>query len=203
MSSELVLQFGINGLIAGAMYALVATGFSLIYATNRFMHFAHGGVVVVGGYLFSVLLSSAGLPAGIAGVGAIALTGMLGGALYYGVYRPLETRGSSTAVLLIASIALMIILQNIIQLVFGPSVHALQVTSGAAMSVGAVVITHSQILLLGSTLALLGLVMYFTKKTRLGSAMRAVADNQELAGITGINTTKIRALSFIIGSSIA
>lgn len=109
-----------NGLIAGTVYALVALGFGLIYFTARFFHFAHGAVYAVGAYLtYACWLSGLSLYAAIPL--AVMGTSILGALLDIGIYRPLSLRrrGASSLILLIASLGLFTVIQNLISLVFG------------------------------------------------------------------------------------
>ena len=117
-------QLILNGLIAGAIYALVACGFSLIYSTNKFMHFAHGSSVVVGGYLLYSLFNSVGISFYLACILTIIITGLFGLGMNVLVYSPLQKKKSSNIILLIASIGLLILFQNIVQLKYGASVKS-------------------------------------------------------------------------------
>ena len=111
-------QLFVNGLIAGGIYSLVALGFGLIYSTTRFFHFAHGAVYAVGAYLtYACWLF--GLSLYIAIPLAIIGTSILGALLDIGIYRPLRQRGASSLILLIASLGLFTVIQNLISLVFG------------------------------------------------------------------------------------
>ena len=199
-----VEQLLANGLIAGSIYALVAAGFSLIYATNRFMHFAHGTSVVVGGYILYTLFTRLGMPFSLGVLLTILLSGFLGVLLYRAVYLPLQNKKASNVILLIASIGLLILFQNLIQIWFGASVKSIgyiKVAKGVSF-LGAV-ITPLQFLIIITSVVLFVLLYGFMKKTRLGRNMRAVADNKELASIMGINHKRIADYSFFIGSSLA
>ena len=97
-------QLTVNGLIAGSIYALVASGFSLIYSTNKFMHFAHGSAVAVGGYFLYTLFTLWGLPFYVAALLTIILSAIFGLIIYRFIYLPMQKRKASTVVLLMASI---------------------------------------------------------------------------------------------------
>lgn len=200
----LLSQLIVNGLIAGSIYALVASGFSLIYSTNRFMHFAHGISVVVGGYILFTLFSLAGIPFFLACLSTLILSGLFGLGTYRGIYLQLQKRKASNVILLIASIATLILFQNLIQLIFGANVKTIgyvKVTKGANI-LGAT-ITPLQITIIIASLILLVSLYLFMGKTKLGRNMRAVADNKELASIIGINHRRVADYSFIIGSCLA
>lgn len=209
----IAVQLVVNGLIAGSIYALVAAGFSLIYATNRFVHFAHGTTITVSAYLLYTFFSLLSLPFAAAAALTVAASAALGWAMHRGLYQPLKARGSSNAVLLIAGIGLMIFLENFMLLLFGADVKTVDffpVRKGIELGLGAeasakaaAIITPLQMVIVAVALVLLALLYALSHRTKLGTAMRAVADNSELAKITGINIARIYSLSFIIGSCIA
>jgi len=125
----MLIQLFVNGIIAASIYALVGLGFALIYNTTRFFHFAHGVVYAAGAYLaytFSVLL---GLPLIISIILAVGLTTLIGMLMEISIYRPLRRRGASSLILLIASLGIYIVLQNVISLIFGDDTKTIR--SGA------------------------------------------------------------------------
>ncbi len=199
---SLLLQLTINGLIAGSIYALVAGGFSLIYSTNKFIHFAHGAVVAVSAYILFSFFSVFGFYLSL--LPTLALSGFLGFILYRGIYLPLQKKKGSNAILLIASIGILILLENLIQLFYGADVKTITyfgVSKG--IDFFGAIITPLQILIIFiSIILLLGLYL-FMKKTKLGRNMKAVSDNKELAEVLGIGYRKIADYSFILGSILA
>ncbi len=200
----ILTQLLVNGAIAGAIYALVACGFTLIYSTNKFMHFAHGSSVVVGAYFIYSFFTLVGIPFYISCLLTLVFTSLFGLGMYVLVYRPLQKRNSSNIILLIASIGLLILFQNIIQLFFGPnvkSINYLGINKGISL-VGAT-ITKLQLFLSILAVFLFFLLYFFMRNTALGRNMRAVADNPELASIVGVNTGRVKQYSFIIGSGLA
>jgi len=201
---SLLMQLTVNGLIAGSIYALVASGFSLIYSTNRFMHFAHGISVVLSGYILYNMFSILKLNF----VMSIFLTLILAGVFGYGinrlVYLPLEKRKASNVILLMASIAILILFQNLIQLVFGADAKTIgYVEVEKGLDIFGAIITPLQIVIIAVSLILFISLYFFMKKTRLGREMRAVSDNKSLSAIVGINQERVSNYSFIIGSMLA
>ncbi len=199
-----VAQLIINGLIAGSIYALVAAGFSLIFSTNKFMHFAHGSSVVIAGYLLFTFFSLWHIPFYLSCLLTVVLTGVLGVVLHRFVYLPLEKKNASTVVLLIASIGLLMLFQNLLQIIFSASVKTIgyvQVAQGVSLFGAS--ITPLQIAIILLSFFLLILLYWFMKYTALGRNMRAIADNKELAEIIGIDHIKVASLSFFIGSALA
>ena len=200
----LYAQFIANGILAGAIYALVASGFSLIYATNRFSHFAHGSVVATGAYAFYSFYALLTFPFWLSALLAIVFAGFVGVLCHTLVYKPLSKRGASSGILLIASLGIMIFLENLIQFFYGPNVRAVRSTSvSQGIEFLGAVITPTQMWIVAISILLLIGLWFSVKKTKLGIMMRAVSDHPELAKLTGIHTERIKLLGFFIGSAIA
>jgi branched-chain amino acid transport system permease protein len=209
----MIQQLILNGLIAGSIYALIALGFTVIYKTVRFFHFAHGVVYTAGAYVaYSVVshwLSDVGGQPGIVDWGIVSLAGMAG-ATIIGVlidrliYLPLRKLKAPNLVFLIASFGAFIFLQNLIQLIYGAQILTLRtgpVKEGHHLF-GAV-ITDIQILILIVSILLLIILWIFVQKAKSGKAMRAVADDPVGASVVGIYPEKIIMVSFAIGSALA
>lgn len=202
--SSIFTQLLINGLIAGAIYALVASGFSLIYSTNKFIHFAHGAVIAFSAYILYFLFSVLGLNFGFSVILAIIFASLLGYTLNFLVYKQLRKKKSSSVILLIASVGLLILLESLILIFFGANVKTIGFIkfSKGMEFLGAIITPLQLVIIITSIIILIGLFL-FMKKNKLGKAMRAVSDNKEVAEIVGISSEKIYSWSFIIGSAIA
>ncbi len=204
-------QLVINGTVAASIYALIALGFTVIYRTVKFFHFAHGIVYTAGAYLCYTLLNSLTpqLPNSITRWGvafflSILLAAFLGIIIDRTVYYPLRKQKASNLIFLLASFGVFIFLQNLIQLIYGAQI--LTIRTGPVKEghhfLGAV-ITDIQILILLVSLGVLLSLWVFVKKTKLGKAMRAVADDPVAANVIGINPERIIMASFAIGSALA
>jgi branched-chain amino acid transport system permease protein len=199
----MITQLIVNGLIAGAIYDLVASGFSLIYSTCKFVHFAHGAVIAFSAYFLYFLFSILGLNFGFSVVLAILFASVFG----YGmnlIYKQFRKRKASNVILLIASFALLILVESLILILFGADVKTIgyiKITKG--LEVFGAIITPLQIVIVIASIILLFLLFFFMKKTKIGKAMRAVSDNKDVAEVVGISSEKIYGYSFIIGSAIA
>lgn len=197
-------QLVANIFIAAASTALVAVGFAVIYSTARFFHFAHGVVFASGAYFayfFSIIL---GLPLWVAGIIAILLAGALGAAMEATVYRTLRKRGATPMVLLLASLGLYISLQNVISMVFGDdtkSIRTGEVKEG--MNILGARVTPIQLTIIITSIFLIAVLYLFTKRTKLGKLIRAVANDPNLASASGVNSNWILLWVFIIGSCLA
>jgi len=199
-----LLQIIANGIIAGAIYTLVALGFGLAYSTTRFFHFAHGIVFTAGAYftfLFKVWL---GLPLFFSIALAIALSTFLGCLMESSIYRPLRHKGASSLILLLASLGIYIVLQNVISAVFGDDAKTIR--SGIVkegLNLFGARITPIQILIICVSAVLVVVVALLLKKTKIGKAMRAVANDPELASVSGINSDRVILWTFAVGSALA
>jgi len=201
--TNIFLQLLINGLVAGSIYALVASGFSLIYSTNKFVHFAHGGVIVLSSYFLFWVSSIIGWNFYIAIPLTIFFASLLGYLINKVFYKPLRTRKASASVLLVASVAILILLESIALLLFGADVKTVALPwNNQSINIGNAFITPLQITILLTTAILFVALHMLMKKTKLGKAMRAVADNKDVAEILGISSEKIYSGTFIIGSAI-
>ena len=199
---SIAAQLIVNGIIAGAVYATVAAGFSLIYRVCSFMHFAHGAILAMCAYLFYALGVKAGLPFWAAILLTLPLSGFIGVASDFLFYRPLRKRKASSAVLLIASIALMTFLNSLILAIWGADVKTIPVTNPVFDLFGARV-TLIQLVIIGASIVLLALLYLLMTKTRLGKAMRAVADNKAVAETVGIHPETMYASAIFVGSVLA
>lgn len=201
---DIFVQLIINSLIAGSIYALVASGFSLIYSANKYLHLAHGVSVALGGYLVFWLFNQLGINFYLSSLITIIIMGFLGVGMYRLFYLPLQNKKSSNVILLIASLGILILFQNILQILFGANVEEigfLEVRKGINF-LGAS-ITPLQIFIIIVSFVLFISLYLFMKYTKLGRNMRAVSDNKELASVIGINHHRISDYSFFIGSSLA
>ena len=198
---SLLLQVIINGLIAGSIYALVASGFSLIYNTNRFMHFAHGVSVVVSGYILFTLFTLLKFNFYLALISTLVYSSFIGFLIFRLIYLPLQNRKASNVILLIASISILILFQNLVQIIYGANVKDIGFTEiKEGIEIGDLIITSNQIVILLTSLIFFVFLFIFMNKTSIGKDMRAVSENKELASIIGINSKKVSDLSFFIGS---
>jgi len=193
-------QLILNGIIAGAIYALVASGFSLIYSVTKFMHLAHGAVLALGAYLLYTF--SAGMNFWLAVILTLICTSFAGVLIDWLVYRPLRKRKASGAVLLIASIAVLILVNSLILALWGADVKTVPTRNPVFDVIGAR-ITLIQIIIIIVSVVLLFALWFLMKRTKLGKAMRAVADNKEVAQTVGINPERIYTYTFAIGSFLA
>ena len=195
-------QLAVNGIIAGSEYALLAIGLTLIYGILRLIHFAHGEVAMVGAYSAFVASVVFGLPLIAGFFVAIAAGALLGIAINRIAFRPV--RKQHILIGLITAIAVSILLQNVIALLFGNDIKTYDLGAvEKGIEVFGFIITKTQIVIVFTAVALMLLTWAFIKKTKIGQQVRAVADNRELAESMGIDSEKIIACTFAFGSALA
>jgi branched-chain amino acid transport system permease protein len=200
----MIEQFLTNGIIAGSVYALIALGFTIIYRTVKFFHFAHGVVYTAGAYLAYTFCILLGVNLIISLLFAAILAGIIGIAIDKLVYFPLRTQKAPNLVFLVASFGVFIFIQNLIQLIYGAQVLTVNTSPATeGYNIFGAFITGVQILILAVCCLLLIILWLFFQKTKAGKAMRAVADDPTAASIVGIYPEKIIFLSFAIGSALA
>jgi branched-chain amino acid transport system permease protein len=194
------LQFVFSGLTVGAVYALVALGFTLIYNASDVINFAQGEFVMLGG-MTTVFLGLTGVPLPLAAVLAVVVTILVGLALHRFAIEPV--RASGAVVLIIITIGASIFLRGVAQVVFDKRFHSLpSFIGGDAIRVGGAAILPQSLVVLAGTVVIVVLLWAFIERTLTGKAMIATAANELAARLVGIDTRAIVALSFAISAAI-
>jgi branched-chain amino acid transport system permease protein len=206
---QLFLQQLANGATLGAIYALIALGYTMIYGVIQLINFAHGEVFMVGAYLgLTVILLLAPVPLPWWGTlllsiaGAMACCGVLGGFIERSAYRPL--RASPRLNALITAIGLSFFLQNAVMLIYGATDrHFPNPVPVVRWDVGGVTVTLMQAVIWCSSAALMVGLQLLVMRTKLGIAMRATAQDLTACALLGIPVNRIIAVTFVIGSAFA
>jgi branched-chain amino acid transport system permease protein len=194
------LQFAFSGLTVGAVYALVALGFTLIYNASDVINFAQGEFVMLGG-MTTVFLGLAGVPLPLAACLAIIATVVVGLALHRFAIEP--ARRSGVVVLIIITIGASIFLRGAAQVVFDKRFHSLpSFIDGDAIHVGGAAILPQSLVVLAGAVVIVVLLWAFIERTLIGKAMVATAANEIAARLVGIDTRGIVGLSFAISAAI-
>ena len=197
------LQQGINGLVVGSLYVLVALGLTLIYGVLVQINFAHADIVTLGAfaaYFFTQALGGFYL----ASIGVALLVGAaLGFLINAAVFAPLRARGNELLPL-IATIGVSVMLENVMLAWFGPIPFAFETPySNEVIRLGGMFFTVQNLLIILVSTAAIGLLYAFMKFTFLGKALRAVAQDRETAGLMGIDPNRLIMLTFVIASALA
>lgn len=199
-----ILQYVINGISIGSVYAIIALGYTMVYGIAKMLNFAHGDVIMVGAYISYCVTNYLGLPA-IAGVLVSMVVCTLLGVCIEGLaYKPL--RGTPSLAVLITAIGVSYFLQNAAQLIWSSSPKSFT----SIVSIAPVHLFDNQITITGevivtvlvSVVIMIGL-NWFTSSTRIGKSMRAVSEDRDAAQLMGINVNQTISVTFAIGSALA
>jgi len=201
------LQQLINGLSLGAIYALIALGYTMVYGVLRFINFAHSDVFMVGafaGYYLSNYFPHESLWAGpLILAGAMVICAALGIIIERLAYRPLRARSKLNV--LITAIGVSLLLENAGQFIFGPNPKAFPLLFPFKMINlgGGLVMSSNQMTVFAVTILLLAALQYIVLRTKLGTAMRAVSFNPVATSLVGINNDLVISFTFGLGSALA
>ena len=194
------LQFLLAGLTIGAIYALVALGFSIIYNASQVINFAQGEFVMIGG-MATVWLANAGWPLPAAIAAAVLLAALLGLALEKFAVEP--ARGASVVTLIIITIGASILLRGLATLVWDKKIHPLKPFSGdTPIAIGGATLLPQSLWVLGATLAVVALLWWFFGRTLLGKALLATSHNRLAAQLCGINVRHVLLVSFGLSAAL-
>jgi branched-chain amino acid transport system permease protein len=203
----LILQQLINGLTLGSLYALIALGYTMVYGVLLMINFAHSEILMVGAFAACLLLRVPWIAqAGILGLfiamaGALVVSALMALLVERLAYRPLRRAARLTP--LISAIGVSIFLQNaVFLLISNESLAVPETFSTTPWHWGPVEIHPIQVLILGVTLALLLALHIFVNRTRLGTAIRAIAQDSSTASLMGIPVNRMIALTFFIGGAL-
>ena len=207
MSEDLVLfindivSYFINGVIQGSVYALIALGYTMVYGIIKLINFAHGEFYMLGAFISFYCITS-GFPVVLAIVLTMLGTGLLAMLTERLVYRPLRNAGRIPA--LVTALGISLFFQYLGQAIFGAAPQSFpQIMEVKVYQISEIYITNIQILVVVSTLFLMGVLWWLVQKTRMGKAMRATSFNHKAAELMGIDTNKIISFTFFVGASFA
>jgi neutral amino acid transport system permease protein len=196
-----LLQLTLNGLITGAILALTGVGASLVFGIQRVANFAHGEYLTFAAYVALILNVVLRQSIVVAAVGSMVATAVLAVGLHFTVLRPLRGRGLVALSLITTGLGLM--LRNVIFIAAGPTIRTYAIDQSAVYDLGLVRISPGQAVALVIAAVVAPAVALFLARTRLGKAMRAVADNRDLAAISGIDVDRIGAYVWILAGALA
>jgi len=198
--TEQFLQFVLNGILSGGMLALPAIAFSLLYGILRFPNFAIGTYITAGAFIAFAANVTLRLPLAVAFLLTMVLTGFLGIGIDRLAFRPMRTRRSLT--LAIVSIGVSFVLENICRFIWGNDLRSYNLPVSRGMEWGGVRVGREQLVIVLVSLAFMVLVQMLLRYTRLGKAMRAVADNAMLASVKGIDSEGIILRTSFLGAAL-
>lgn len=190
----------INGLSMGSTYAMIALGYTMVYGIAKMLNFAHGDIIMVGGYMIFVTMAATGNP--ILGLlAAVIFCAVLGVTIEKVAYKPL--RGASPLAVLITAIGVSYLLQSIAQIIFGTAPKMVNIADLGNFSFAGITVPVYTLVTLGCSMVIMIILSLFVKFTRTGRAMIAVSEDKGAAQLMGINVNKIIMITFAIGSVLA
>ena len=188
----------VNGLSLGGIYAMIALGYTMVYGIAKMLNFAHGDIIMVGGYM--ILLFATVNPI-LALVCAVIFCIVLGVTIERIAYRPL--RGASPLAVLITAIGVSYLLQSLAQIIFGAAPKFVNTAELGYLVIGKLQIGYHTIITLLVTVVVMVVLTLFIKMTKTGRAMLAVSEDRDAARLMGIDVNRIIVLTFAIGSALA
>ena len=190
-----LIQNLVNALSLGSLYALIALGMALIFGIMRLVNFAHGELLMIGGYF---LVLAAGPPWPVLLVLAMVIVAVFALGLERAAFRPV--RNADEATLLVTSFAVSFFLQNLAMLIFGPLPRTTTVSTALIepLNIGFLTISRRDVLTVVATFALLALLSVFLTRTRIGVQMRAAAEDFRMARLLGVRVNRVIATAFAL-----
>jgi len=199
----MLLQLLANGLVMGAIYALVALGFALVYNTTRIFHIAYAIVYVFMAYMFYSLHRTLQMPLIISFAGAILFTIILSLLIEIIIYQPLNRAKASQNVIMISSIGVMIVVVNMIAMFYGSETKVLNAEISSSVTFGHIILTTVQMSQIIISLFLIVMFLLFLKFSQFGIKTRALRDDDELCSVFGLDIGKIRLTLFALSAFFA
>lgn len=198
----MLAQFIANGLCSGALYAIVALGFGLIYNTTNIFHFAHGAVYVASAYVFYFFLIMLNVNSTTALIISLIFSMLFGILIDYSIYQPLSKKNISSAAFMISSFGVYLFTVNLIALLFGNETKVLNPGIEKTYTFGEIILTRIQIISFFSFVVILVLYLIF-RRTKFGKLIIAYSNNPKLIEVLGYNSNLIKTVIFAIGSILA
>ena len=192
----------LNGLSLGSIYALVALGYSMVYGIVQLINFAHGDIIMVGGYTIYLVMVVAGLPAWLAVLAPIVVCALAGVLIERIAYHRLLTHNAERISLLITALGVSLFLQNLFMLLFKADAKNLQGMDGY-IELGGLQITNTTLINIIVSVIMMVMLQLLVNKTKIGKAMQATSEDAGAAKLMGINTSNIILITFAVGSALA
>lgn len=201
MSFDLFIQQLLNGLTLGSIYSLVALGLTLVYGIMHIPNFAHGGIYMIGGYVAYTLMTAIGVHYWVAMAAAAAVSAAVAMACERLVFHPL--RNAPALHHMIAAIGILLFLEAAAQAIWGAEFRRMPTPYAGSLSLGDIGLPTQRALIIASALVLMIALNLFLRKTLLGTAILAMAQEREGAFLMGIDANKISLLTFAIAGALA
>ena len=197
------LSYLISGISLGSVYAIIALGYTMVYGIAKMLNFAHGDVIMIGGYISYITVTSLHVPGWLSVIIAMIVCTVLGIIIEGLAYKPL--RSAPSLAVLITAIGVSYFLQNSALLIWGadPKTYSPLVDGNIKLFDGQLTVSYVSILTVVACIIIMVALMLFTSKTRMGKAMRACSEDKGAAQLMGINVNFTISVTFAIGSALA
>ncbi len=197
------LQYLVSGISLGSVYAIIALGYTMVYGIAKMLNFAHGDVIMVGGYISLCAMTYLGVPSVVAVLLAMVVCTVLGVVIEGLAYKPL--RQAPSLAVLITAIGVSYFLQNAALLIWGanPRSYTPVVSGTLKLFDGQLPIPYVSLLTVAACIIIMVALTWFTGKTKMGKAMRACSEDKGAAQLMGINVNRTISMTFAIGSALA
>ena len=197
------ISYLVNGISLGSIYALIALGYTMVYGIAKMLNFAHGDIIMVGGFAVFTAMSTEWCPVWLSVVIGIIVCTLLGVIVEKVAYKPL--RNASPLAVLITAIGVSYLLQNVALIIFGSAAQSFTsvVKNVAPVTIGGVTISMETIISIVVSVIIMICLTFFINKTKAGKAMLAVSEDKGAAQLMGINVNSTISLTFAIGSALA
>lgn len=198
------MQQAVNGIFLGSIYALFAMGYTLVFGVLDLLNLAHQAVFMLGAFSGWVLVTSFGWPLWAAVLGAVAIGALLGLLVERVAFAPLRGRPDAHFAGLISSIALAIVLVAVALGLFGPDTVRLPEGTfpGTRFALGTATVSLLQVVILVVAVGMMAALAWIVSSTRLGRAMRAVAENPDAARVLGVDVERVHMVTFMLSSAL-
>ena len=196
-------QLVVNGLVTGSIIAISAVGLTFMFGVLRIVNFAYGEYLTFGAYAAFVANVTLGLPIAVAAVLGMAATAVLGLVLDFVLWSPMRRRRAGTVSLFIVTIGLSLVLRDVILVIWGASGKRYDVDVFQVYDLGIIRLSASQLVAIAIATPALILVGLMLAKTRLGKAMRAMADDRSLAAVAGVDVDRTTRATWVVASGLA
>ena len=196
------VSYLLTGVSLGSVYAIIALGYTMVYGIAKMLNFAHGDIIMVGGYMVFIFMNQLGLPSIMSIIAAMIVCTILGIVIERVAYKPL--RGASSLAVLITAIGVSYFLQNMALLIWGSTSKSFpSVVSFPKITIGGLSISgETSVTIIVAALIMIAL-SFFINKTKIGHAMQAVAEDKGAAQLMGIDVDMTISITFAIGSALA
>ena len=195
------LSYLISGISLGSVYAIIALGYTMVYGIAKMLNFAHGDVIMIGGYISFCAMSYLNFPGWLALILAMVVCTALGVVIEGLAYRPL--REATSLAVLITAIGVSYFLQNSALLIWGATPKVFSPIVEGTQNIGGLSVSNISLLTMAACIVIMVVLTLFTSKTKMGKAMRACSEDKGAAQLMGINVNATISMTFAIGSALA